>query len=190
MVKHGLIRERLLHIAIEIDCKQSATIVSGEWYSRVLRCRECLRPRAGIASGQLLLEDIVAKLNFRRLVAHRFTQKFFPESARFDMRGDPGAFGIDGKLLPIAFAFGYGIHKVIINEQAAIDACNRPHSCTGIDKSFRVGVLYAQRERDRGAGRQASYFLPRTSVALQRTDNVRCSSFRLFCLKLSGINPR
>ena len=106
------------------------------------------------------------------------------------MRGEQRAFGIDGKLLPVVFAFSYGIHKVVVNEQAAIDTRYRSHSCPGIYKSLCVGMLYTQGECDRAADHKACCFLPRMRVALQRTDNVRCRLFRLLRLKLRGINSR
>ena len=92
-------------------------------------------------------------MDFRRLITHRLAQEFLPKPASVDVGGEQRAFGIDGKLLPVAFAFSHGIHKVVVNEQAAIDAPYRSHSRPGIYKSLCVGMLYTQGECDRATSR-------------------------------------
>ena len=173
IVEISILREGVLHIAVQVDAQQSAGVVRTQGNLTTRIRGNGAEAQIGIAIGNALPQDSVPEQHTRLGTLPCVVNYLLPEFLGADFLLYIGVVARYRELLYIGFVFRSTAHELIVNLHAHVGTRHLALRHLGIDESLRIRMLDAHTQHQGSATTVLSHLARTITITLHEGHQTR-----------------
>ena len=173
IVEVGILREGVLHIAVQVDAQQSAGVVRTQGNLTTRIRGNGAEAQIGIAIGNALPQDSVPEQHTRLGTLPSVVNYLLPEFLGADFFLNIGIVARYRELLYIGLVFRSTAHELIVNLHRNVGARHLAFRHLGIDESLRIRMLDAHTQHQGSATTVLSHLARTITITLHERNQTR-----------------